>query len=70
MPQSLPVSISHHCSVLVNSTTVLIIGGYQNDATSPNTYVFNADNEIWTEGPPLKHPRSWHSCGRIRKDRL
>ncbi len=28
---SLPVTIFGHCMVTVNSTTVMVIGGYQND---------------------------------------
>jgi hypothetical protein len=69
LAQSLPVTVYGHCSVLVNSTTVMIIGGRQNDSTSPNTYFFNTETEVWTEGPQLKNRRSGHSCGRIRKNR-
>ncbi len=68
LPQTLPVTIFSHCSVLVNSTTVMVISGYQNFFTSPKTYLFNTENEIWTEGPPLKHKRKLHSCGRIKKN--
>ena len=35
---SLPVGIYHHCMVLVNSTTVLVIGGFQKSAYSTQTY--------------------------------
>jgi hypothetical protein len=68
LPQRLPLTISDHCSVLVNSTTVMVIGGYQNGEKSSNTYFFNTENKIWTAGPQLKIKRSKHSCGRIRKD--
>jgi hypothetical protein len=68
LPQTLPVTIFSHCSVLVNSTTVMVISGYQNFFTSSNTYLFNTENEVWTEGPQLKHKRKLHSCGRIKKD--
>ncbi len=50
LPESLPVQIYFHCSVLVNSTTVMIIGGVQNDFTSSNTYYFNTDNMAWESG--------------------
>jgi hypothetical protein len=67
LPQTLPVTISKHCSVLVNSTTVIIIGGEQNDRMSSGSYLFNTENEVWTEGPHLSNIRSYTSCGRIRK---
>jgi hypothetical protein len=50
LPQSLHVKIYFHCSVLVNSTTVMIIGGVQNDVGSPNTYYFNTDTQLWNSG--------------------
>jgi hypothetical protein len=50
LPQSLPVKIYFHCSVLVNSTTVMIIGGVQNDVGSPNTYYFNTVTQLWNSG--------------------
>jgi hypothetical protein len=68
LPQRLPVEIEAHCSVLVNSSTVMIIGGYQNGEKSSNTYLFNAENEIWTAGPELKTKRYLHTCVRIRKN--
>ncbi len=68
LPQSLPVTIRQHCSVLVNSTTVMVIGGFQNNVESSNTYFFNTENEIWTAGPHLKNGRRSHSCGKIRKN--
>jgi hypothetical protein len=64
---SLPITIFYHCSVLYNATTVMIIGGYQNGLRSPNTFLFNTENEVWMEGPPLMIERNSHSCGRIRQ---
>jgi hypothetical protein len=49
----LPVAIDQHCSVLFNSSTVLIIGGLQRQRKSSKTYLFSAGNNGWTEGPPL-----------------
>jgi hypothetical protein len=69
LPQTIPVlSIFSHCAVLVNSTTVMVIGGYQNHKSSNKTYFFNTENEIWTEGPQIKNDRTDHSCGMIRKN--
>jgi hypothetical protein len=57
-----------HCSVLVNPTTVMVIGGAQSYQYSNKTYFFNTENEIWSEGPQLKNKRRGHSCGTIRKN--
>ncbi len=48
----LPLEISYHCSVLLNSSTVFIIGGVQS-ANSPKTYLFSTGNNGWIEGPSL-----------------
>ncbi len=66
---SLPVTICYHCMVTVNSTTVLVIGGYQNSHYSGKTFYFTFGKESWTEGPELKNKRALHSCGKIRKNK-
>ena len=65
--------ISYHCTVLYNSTTVLLIGGVSQlgggDANN-ETYFFNtetADPE-WTPGPSLQFSRGDHKCSRIKRD--
>jgi hypothetical protein len=63
---SLPVTITRHCMVTVNSTTVMAIGGEQNGPTSGKTFYFTFGEDSWTEGPELKNKREYHSCGRIR----
>jgi hypothetical protein len=69
LPQRSPfVKIYLHCAVLVNSSTLMVIGGHQNHKSSNKTYFFNTENEIWTEGPQLKNQRYSHSCGTIRKN--
>jgi hypothetical protein len=62
---SLPVKTSDHCAVLVNSTTIMIIGGYRNQK---NTHYFNSLNAEWVRGPQLQQERKYHSCGRIMRD--
>ena len=60
----LPVIIYEHCSVLIDSSTVFIIGGrqtgsvqrvdgVQNSVDSAKTYFFTTGNNGWTEGPTL-----------------
>ena len=58
LSSSLPVTVYDHCSVLLNSTTVMVIGGFQGLPGLPqNTYLFNADTYEWTEGPRLSKDR-------------
>ena len=66
---SLPVTIFSHCMVNVNSTTVMAIGGTQNDWFSGKTFYFTFGEESWTEGPELKFKRNGQSCGKIRRDK-
>ncbi len=66
---SLPVTISAHCMVTVNSTTVMAIGGRQNSEISGKTFFFTFGEESWTEGPELKNKISYHSCGKIRRNK-
>ncbi len=66
---TLPVTIHPHCMVTVNSTTVMAIGGVQNDHLSGKTFYFTFGEESWTEGPELKNKRGHHSCGKIRRNK-
>jgi N-acetylneuraminic acid mutarotase len=65
----LPVTIGRHCMVTVNLTTVMVIGGYQNDEYSGKTFYFTFGEESWTEGPELKNKREFHSCGKIKRNK-
>jgi hypothetical protein len=67
----LPVPLLFHCTVLLNSTTVIAIGGSSETDLRPqsqNTYLLNSEHETWTEGPMLNKARLAMSCGRIRKN--
>jgi hypothetical protein len=66
---SLPVTIAGHCMVTVNSTTVMVIGGWQNGQISGKTFYFTLGEKRWTEGPELKNKRGYHSCGKIRRNK-
>jgi hypothetical protein len=68
LSETLPVNICCHCSVLVNSTTVMLIGGIKDAEHSATTFYFNTKNKIWVEGPTLKNKRAPAGCGRIRMD--
>ncbi len=65
----LPNTITRHCMVTVNSTTVMAIGGRQNNQCSGKTFYFTFGEESWTEGPELKIERGYHSCGKIRRNK-
>jgi hypothetical protein len=64
----LPVNIVNHCMVTVNSTTVMVIGGWQNYQYSVKTFYLTIGDQNWTQGPDSKISRRLHSCGRIRRD--
>ena len=67
LPISLPVTVFGHCMVLLNLTTVMLIGGRQDDSLySPDTFYFNTENEKWVAGPKLISSRYHHSCGMLR----
>jgi hypothetical protein len=66
---SLPVTVWAHCMVTVNSTTVMVIGGFQNGSLSGKTFYFTFGEESWTERPQLKIKRRSHSCGKIRRNK-
>ena len=61
---SLPVIIQAHCMVTVNSTTVMVISGGQNQLYSGKTFYFTVGEESWNEGPELNLYRNGHSCGK------
>ncbi len=43
---SLPVTISQHCMVLLNSTTAMVVGGQQNTIVSADTYLISDDKKV------------------------
>jgi hypothetical protein len=73
---SLPVTIRGHCSVLLNETTVMVIGGYQSkdrankssDDISSHTFYLNTEREEkgWVKGPSLRVARWHHSCSIVK----
>ena len=64
-----PLPVKNHCMVLLNLTTVMIIGGMQGESNySANTYFFNTDNGEWVAGPMLFSSKYYLSCGKILND--
>ncbi len=67
--ENLPYATYGHCTVKVNSSTLISIGGfkYSND-TSPqnNVYMYNVHENKWTPGPSLNKGRGFLSCGILK----
>jgi hypothetical protein len=66
---NLSVSLHGQCVLLLNSTTVMVIGGavQRGSEYSKATYLYNTEHKEWRVGPALKTARAYHGCGRIRK---
>ena len=56
-------SLHGHCVVAINKTTVLVIGGENDNGISNKTHVYNFDFDKWYIGPELLKERSFHACG-------
>ena len=68
-PVSLPLPIKEHCMVLINSSTVIVLGGYFSDNLN-STYILNSEFPHWIEGPQMQDPRAFHSCGLVPSNAL
>ena len=60
------ISISGHCIIQVDSTSIFIIGGNQNESTSNITWIVNPNNFHIRQGPPLNIARSGHTCATMK----
>ena len=68
MPTPLPFFFSKHCSVFLNNTTAMIIGGMANGSLSSKVVFLNVNTEEWYMGPNMHLGRIHAACGRIVKD--
>jgi hypothetical protein len=62
---TLPEAINQHCMLLVNSTTLITIGGYNGNQLN-KTYIFHSWSQNWVSGPDLNTARYQHTCAKIR----
>ena len=62
----LPFTWAFGCATLINSTTILLAGGWQNSTTKANTWFFNWRTEEWTPGPNMIEEREDFGCGLIK----
>ena len=65
VPIPMPYSVYHHCSAMLDSNTVFVIGGQVNGSPSDKVLLFNLESKTWTYGPSLNTARQSHSCGKI-----
>ena len=57
-------ALTRHCNVLLNSTHIMVTGGFLLDSIS-ETQIFDLVNEQWTSGPSMNANRSVHGCGKM-----
>ena len=63
----LPFTVYHHSMVLVDSTSIYLIGGCQDYKMSEKTWIIDAKNNFAIkEGPPMNKSRHRHSCATMR----
>ena len=60
----LPMPLTGHCIVAINSTTLMLIGGYDGDTFRNDTYFLEFG--LWRKGPDLQIARDTHTCGIIQ----
>ena len=63
----LPFTVSFHCMVQVDATSIYLIGGWQDNKKSEKTWIIDAkDNFAIKEGPPMNKPRVGHSSATMK----
>ena len=62
-----PFTVREHSMVLVNPTTIYLIGGFQNGELSNKTWIIDQSNNFQIRlGPPLNIARLAHSCSKMK----
>ncbi len=63
----MPQPVTNHCSVKINETALLILGGYTKIMDTENitshTFFYNLVENRWSPGPELNLPRYIPGCG-------
>ena len=63
----LPFTVYGHSMVQVDSTSIYLIGGYQDNKKSEKTWIIDAKNNFAIkEGPSMNHSRHMHSSATMR----
>ena len=61
----LPKKVHGHCVVKLEDTKIMLIGGYDNNENSGETYIYDFETEVWNLGHSLINGRTGHTCARI-----
>jgi len=62
--KGMPIAISGHCNVMLNSSHLLIIGGWDSNARS-ETLILDLVKEEWTNGPSMRAKTYLHGCTQM-----
>ena len=64
--EDLPIGISGHCMVLLNTTHYMVTGGSVFNGNrmdkSSKTFIFDLTSQHWSDGPSMLEPRTSHGC--------
>ena len=66
-PVQLPVSMDFHCMVMLNSTSIIVLGGREGSRYTVDTHILNTETMQWSDGPRLSSLRLAPNCARIAK---
>ena len=65
----LPMALSNHAMVAINSTCSMVIGGKdENWDDSASTFFYDRNEGEWITGPSLMQARSYHAAGIVTDD--
>ena len=63
----LPMPLSGHCMISLNSTHSVLTGGYDGRSWRREAYIANIALGTWTEIAHMNEFRSSHACGWAKK---
>ena len=70
-PTVLPKTMYVTCIVAIDDDTYFVHGGWHSDTMfSPQTYMFTASTNSWTQGPNLAIRRFGNGCGVLPKNEI
>ena len=61
-----PELLKGHCAVFLDKFSLMVIAGYDFPKNyHDGTFILNINNNVWRSGPPLNHPRAYHTCNVV-----
>ena len=64
----MPLPISHHALVSINSTCSMMIGGLTDEGPIALTFFYNHEDNNWIEGPSMMQSRYIHATGIVHDE--